>query len=110
MEPGPLYEVTVRLDPGIAAEWLEWMRTVHLPEILATGCFHRATVTSADGTPAGERPAFILEYLARSPAHYERYQREFAPALQASHTGRYAGRFEASRRIRSVAFELPPLA
>lgn len=108
MAPGPLYEVTVHIDAAVAAEWLDWMRTVHLPDILATGCFHRATVTTAG--EAGGRTTFVLEYLAGSPALYERYQREFAPGLQASHTSRYAGRFEASRQVREVAFELPPLA
>ena len=34
-----IYNVTVKVEPGIAADWLQWMRQEHIPEIMATGCF-----------------------------------------------------------------------
>jgi hypothetical protein len=108
--PGPpvMYAVAIRVDQAIAAEWLEWMRQVHVPEVLATGCFRRCTIQreAANGTVDG-RVGFVLEYLAGSAELLTRYQREHAPALQVAHTTRYAGRFEATRSVRAVAAELP---
>ena len=34
-----IYNVTLNLEPSIVEEWLEWMTTVHIPEVLATGYF-----------------------------------------------------------------------
>lgn len=101
------YAVTVRIDRSLAEEWLEWMRRVHVPQILATGCFRRCTVERQDPEPEEARAAFLLLYQARSPEALERYRASHAPALQRSHSARYAGRFEVSREIREVAFEIP---
>jgi uncharacterized protein len=100
-----IYAVTVRIDPPLAAEWLEWMRTVHVPDVLATGCFRRCSIQQ-EAESGGERITFVLEYLAASAQALERYQRDHAPALQQLHSARYAGRFDASRVIRTLAAEV----
>ncbi|MDP4855379.1 MAG: DUF4286 family protein, partial [Schleiferiaceae bacterium] len=33
------YNVTVNVDDSIHAEWLHWMRSIHLPVVLATVMF-----------------------------------------------------------------------
>lgn len=100
-----IYAVTVRVDQPLAAEWLEWMRTVHVPDVLATGCFRRCSIQQ-ETEPGGKRVAFVLEYLAPSSESLGRYQREHAPALQQLHSTRYAGKFEASRVIRTLVAEV----
>jgi hypothetical protein len=107
-----IYAVTVRVDPAVAAEWAEWMRTVHLPEVLATGCFTRC-VMQREAEPATEdgRVTWVMEYHARSLEQLRAYRREHAPALQRSHTERYDGRFTAARSVRLVqATVAAPLA
>jgi hypothetical protein len=32
-----LYNVTVSVDPEIHDEWLAWMKSKHIPDVLATG-------------------------------------------------------------------------
>lgn len=108
-QPQIMYAVTVHIDQDVAPEWLGWMGAVHIPDVLATGCFQRCTIQREAVT--GTRVTFVLEYLAHSAGSLERYQREFAPTLQQAHTSRYAGRFEASRAIRTVHAEvMAPLA
>ncbi|HSB56134.1 MAG TPA: DUF4286 family protein [Gemmatimonadales bacterium] len=103
-----IYAVTVRVDAAIAEEWFEWMRTVHVPEILATGCFTRCVMQREIESPASDgRVTWVLEYLAPSLEHLRVYQRDYASSLQRSHTDRYAGRFEASRSVRLVECTLP---
>lgn len=103
--PPVVYAVTIRIDQPLTEEWLEWMRTVHVPEVLGTGCFRRCTI-QREPAPDGGRIAFVFEYLAANPESVDRYQREHAPALRQAHSDRYAGRFEASRVIRTVAAEV----
>lgn len=104
-----MYAVTVRVDAAIADEWLQWMRAVHIPQVLATGCFLRCTIQRED--LAGERIPHLLEYLAQSAEAVGRYQRDHAPTLREIHSARYAGRFDASRVVRTVYAEvIAPLA
>jgi len=39
-----IYNVTIKVDHSIAIEWLEWLKSVHIPEVIATGCFTEAKV------------------------------------------------------------------
>ncbi|MFY8045434.1 MAG: DUF4286 family protein, partial [Chitinophagaceae bacterium] len=34
-----IYNVTVKIDPSIEADWIQWMKEEHIPEVLATGKF-----------------------------------------------------------------------
>jgi hypothetical protein len=97
-----IYSVSLRVDPAIAQEWLDWMRAVHIPAVLATGCFRGCTVGRVLEPPAGKREAFIIEYDAASGERLREYRERHASALQRAHTDRYAGRFEASRTVREV--------
>lgn len=72
-----LYEVTLQVDPTLAAEVEEHLRTTHIPAIFATGCFHRIRFDRA--SPARFRTC----YQAESPAELDRYLREHAPRLRA---------------------------
>ncbi len=97
-----IYSVTVQVDSALAAEWLGWMRSVHIPEVLATGCFRRCTVGQVLEPRVGHREAFVLEYEATSGEALQEYRARHAEALQRAHTERYAGRFEASRSVREL--------
>ena len=72
------YEVTLQVDPAIAAEVEVHMRREHIPEILATGCFRRIRFDRA--SPA----RFRTSYEAGSAADLERYHQEHAPRLRAA--------------------------
>jgi len=96
-----LYEVTVLVENLIASEWLEWMRDVHLPEVLGTGCFTGCGVTRLiEPRPANGREGFVIVYRSPSLDAYRDYLARHAPRLQSIHAERYRGRFEASRRVR----------
>ncbi len=98
-----LYSVTVRVDAQIAGEWLEWMRAVHVPDVLRTGAFLDCAIgREVDPPGPGGRVTFVLDYRAASIEALRNYQAGPAPALQRAHAERYAGRFEASRSIRTL--------
>lgn len=96
------YLVTVWIDIDSADEWRQWMRTVHLPDVVDTGCFEEAWMCRQADDDREDRLAFRMIYLARSRAHFERYEAEFAASLQADHTTRYADKFDATRSVCDV--------
>jgi hypothetical protein len=94
-----LYNVTVNLDPSIHEDWLQWMKTKHIPDVLATGMFTENRFLRVLSTEEGEGFTYSIQYTALSMEHYERYRAEFAPALQAEHTARYRDQFVAFRTL-----------
>ncbi len=91
-----IYNVTVSIDPDIESDWLQWMRKTHIPDVMNTQCFRESRISRVHGEEAGGL-TYAITYVARSQESYDQYQRDYAPALQADHTHRYAGKFAAFR-------------
>jgi hypothetical protein len=99
-----LYNVTVSIDPAIADEWLEWMRSRHIPDVMATGCFLESRISRVHGEEEGGL-TYAITYLSPSQEKMEEYRDMHAPELQKEHSDRFAGRFAAFRTILSVIEE-----
>lgn len=99
-----IYNVTVSIDQQIELDWLQWMRSAHIPEVLQTGCFLECRLSRVNGEEEGGCTYSVM-YLAPSEAVYKRYQSEFAPKLQDAHTKRYQGKFAAFRTTLQVIEE-----
>ncbi len=96
-----LYNVTVIVDEPIHEEWLHWMKQVHVPEVLATGAFTDNKICRILGYEEGGI-SYSVQYLCSDLDTYNKYQEEFAPALQQKHTERYQGKFAAFRTVLEV--------
>ena len=99
-----LYNVTVSIDPSAHEEWTKWMREVHIPDVLATGCFLESRLSRIQGEEEGGM-TFSVMYLSPSQEMFDKYQAEFAPKLQAEHAQLFLGRFAAFRTILNVVEE-----
>jgi Domain of unknown function (DUF4286) len=93
-----IYNVTVAVEAAMVREWLDWMRRVHVPDVLRTGCFERATIYKLL-EPKSDEPTYVIRYRCPSMEGYQRYRDYFAAALQKEHSDRFSGRFRASRQI-----------
>lgn len=87
------YEVTVEVDEDLVERYLEFMRTRHIPAILATGCFSHAEFNRATET------RFRQRYLADTLADLERYLERHAPALRADYDREFSGGTRLTREI-----------
>jgi len=93
-----IYSVTVAIEAAMEREWLDWMRRVHVPDVLRTGCFAGATIYKLL-EPKSNEPTYGIQYRCSSMAEYQRYRDHFAAALQKEHGDRFNGLFRASRQI-----------
>jgi len=99
-----LYNVTVSIDPSVSEEWLSWMRTIHIPEVMATGCFVESRLSRVQGEEEGG-VTFAITYLSPNQALLDEYQLKHAPLLQKSHSEKYIGKFAAFRTFLHVIEE-----
>ena len=96
-----LYNVTVSIEESAAEEWLHWMTTVHVPDVMNTGLFIDSKICRIEAFEQGGL-SYSIQYLAPTREHYQRYQAEHAPRLQAEHTQKYQGKFAAFRTLLEV--------
>ena len=93
-----IYRVEITLRPEIETEWLQWMREMHIPDVLRTGCFRECRTYKLVSSGATE-PVYVMQYLCRSLNDYDRYRENFASGLQMEHAKLFAGRFRGSRQL-----------
>jgi len=96
-----IYNVTVNIENDVREEWLNWMKTVHIPDVMATGYFIenricKVLVDEEQGT------TYSIQYTAASMKELEDYQRLQAPRLQKEHSDRYANKSVAFRTLLEV--------
>lgn len=99
-----LYNVTVSIDERVKEDWLNWMRTKHVPDVMATGCFIESRISRVHGEEQGGL-TFAISYLCPSEEKYDEYQNRHAATLQKEHTDKYAGKFAAFRTLLTVLEE-----
>lgn len=97
-----LYNVTVKTDHSIAEAWLQWMKEEHIPEILATGCFTKASILRLLEVDDSEGPTHAVQYFAESKANYNRYLDKFAAELRKKAIQKWGEKFIAFRSVMQV--------
>lgn len=87
----------------MAPEWLQWMQDVHIPEVMATGCFLSYRILKVlTNANDDEGVNYSIQYDAASMADYERYREQFAPGMQQQTKARYGERVLAFRTLLEV--------
>lgn len=93
-----LYNVTVILEEEAESEWLEWMHTHHIKEVMNTNCFESNRIYKVLESQ-NEGVTFSVQYTAKDLDSYETYRRNFASKLQADLQSKFAERYVAFRTI-----------
>lgn len=93
-----IYNVTVKVDLDVHDEWLQWMRQIHIPDVMRTGKFidhqvAKVLVDDQDGI------TYAIQYKCNSMADLEDYQQNHAASLQRDHAERYKDKFVAFRTL-----------
>jgi hypothetical protein len=87
------YEVTALVVPDLAGDYERFMREDHIPAVLATGCFRRASFMRADPD------RYRMRYEARSSQDLDRYLAAHAPALREDFAARFPAGVTLSREV-----------
>ncbi len=96
-----IYNVTVSVDYSANAEWLDWMKAIHIPEVMATGKFVDCKLSKIMAEEEGGK-SYSIQYLCENKETLEEYQINDAPALQEKHTLKFGGKTHAFRTLLEV--------
>ncbi|QCK13560.1 DUF4286 family protein [Mangrovivirga cuniculi] len=95
-----LYSVTVNVDKDIEEEWLDWMKTSHIPKVLNTGMFKEYKMFRLLNEESGvEGTTFSIQYFAEDINKINEYLENHAPDLINEHYEKYKDRHVSFRTL-----------
>lgn len=93
-----IYNVTINIDDDVHDEWIQWMKSKHIPDVVATGCFSSGTmfkllVDEHSGT------SYSVQYRAPNMEAINRYLENFAQQMRGDAEKNFGGKFTAFRTL-----------
>lgn len=79
--PMIIYNITFLVENGHHQDWLQWVKSVHVPETMQTGLFHSFRILRVLDSP-NEGETYCLQYESKSLKHYQQYMSDYAPEIQ----------------------------
>lgn len=77
-----LYNVTVAIDKKVEAEWITWMKEVHIPEVMETNQFEEHKFFKVLNTEDPQSSSYSVQYFAADMKNIQMYMAAFAPEFQ----------------------------
>jgi hypothetical protein len=96
-----IYNVTVNIADEVNAQWVKWMKETHIPQVMKTGCFIDNQMVKVLYVE-DEGHTYSCQYKFLEMADIEKYQKEFAPALQADHLKLFKDKYTAFRTLLQI--------
>ncbi len=100
-----IYNITVKADAAISAEWLRWLREREAPQMLATGCFYTFQILYLPELDDADGRTYAVQYRARTMADYETYMAQFAARFQQQSAQKWGSRLVSFSTLMQVVTE-----
>lgn len=97
-----IYNVTVKIDWSIHANWIQWMKEEHMDQLTATGCFVKHQLLRLIDVDDTEGPTYAAQYFAESKALYNRYIENFSQTIRKKAVDKWGNQFVAFRSVMQV--------
>lgn len=94
-----LYSVTVNIDVEREQEYVEWMKEVHIPEVMATGIFVESKFFRLLQEVEGGGVNYSAQYFAQNLDKIHLYQELYADGLQQKLKDRFGEHYVAFRSL-----------
>jgi hypothetical protein len=93
------YNITIKVDPAIEAEWFEWQTKEHIPEVMSTGLFTEFQFYKLLEQDETEGITYIVQFFSPSLENYNTYISQFAPKLREKAFAKWKQQFIAFRTV-----------
>ncbi|MEO8771313.1 MAG: DUF4286 family protein [Ferruginibacter sp.] len=97
-----IYNVTIKTHGSIHEAWIQWLKEEHVPEVLATKCFTKATILRLLEVDDSEGPTYAIQYFAKLKSDYDRYIENFAAVMRSKSFDKWGDKFIAFRSVMEV--------
>ena len=99
------YEVSIEVMKEHSHAWVDWMISIHIPEVMKCGIFINAKLSKVTDPASEIYDTFHIQYSANSLQDIQRYRSEYSPALQASHNQIFGDYTKGMRKVMQLEKE-----
>lgn len=92
-----VYNVSIKIEPNIEEEWVQWMKEKHIPDVLETGIFSGHKFLEIINQESEN--TYAIQYYCTSMEDLDTYFNKFAKKLQEEHSKKYINKFVSFRTI-----------
>lgn len=85
-----IYNVTSLVPTDIHSEWLNWMRTDHIPRVIATGLFSHHRILRLRDTDESDGVTYAVQYFCSSREAYDLYLSKHSTSLRRDATEKWS--------------------
>jgi hypothetical protein len=100
-----IYNVTINIEESVHDAWLAWMKSTHIPDVLATKKFTKAKLTKVLIEEEMGGLTYSIQYTAKDKVTLQKYYLEDADRLRQESDKLFKGKFVAFRTELEVIFE-----
>lgn len=96
-----IYKVKIDIKREIESEWVKWMSSVHIPEVINTGYFINYSFLKLlrNGAKVNkEKPTYEIIYYCKKIQDFNNYESLNATALRKKHARKYGDNIIAAER------------
>lgn len=97
-----IYNVTVKVDNDVAADWVRWMKQEHMPDLMKTGLFVDYRLCYLLEQDEADGKTYTAQYHCDSMEHYNTYIAEYAQQMREKAFARFGNKFAAFRTVMRV--------
>ena len=77
-----MYNITIGIDRDVEKEWLQWVKSEHIPEVMRTNMFIDFKIYKILHDQNEDSISYSIQYLAETFENVNVYFEKFAPSLQ----------------------------
>lgn len=96
-----IYNVTINVDASVHDEWLKFMREVHIPDVMRTGCFADNRMLKVLNVE-DEGATYSIQYTFMNLSDMEEYRARHATRLQKDVIDKFKDKFVAFRTLLEI--------
>ena len=100
-----IYNVTTNIEASAHNEWLHWMQTIHIPDVLATGKFLNAKMSRVLVEEEMGGMTYSVQFTIIDRETLQKYYQEDAPRLRDDVLKRFPGQCVSFRTEMEVISE-----
>lgn len=97
-----IYNVTLKVDSSIADEWVSWMKTEHMNDVMGTGLFTDCRLCRLLEQDEAEGVTYVAQYFCRGLEEYNNYIDNFATGMREKGFKLFGGKFVAFRTVMEI--------
>ena len=97
-----VYNITIKIVPGIEKEWVQWQKDEHIPDVMSSGQFNEYKFYRLLEQDDPEGITYVVQYFATSIENYNLYINETAPILREKALNKWGNQFIAFRTVMQV--------